>query len=99
MKDPRFHAIVRAFTDGTVTRRTLGQGLAGSAIAAGLAQLGLDSADAKRRGKKRKTKKRKKRRGGSGRQKCTSPGSITTPRASARSARRPASSCGGPSTQ
>jgi hypothetical protein len=59
MNDSRFAALIRALTDGAVTRRTLGQGLAGGAIATGLAQLGWDAADAKRRNKKRKKGNRK----------------------------------------
>jgi DNA-binding beta-propeller fold protein YncE len=65
VNESRFDALTRLLTNGAATRRALGQGLAGGALASGLTLLGLNDADARRR-KKGKKRKSKKRRGGNG---------------------------------
>ena len=60
----RFATLVRALTDGALTRRGFAQGLGAAVLAPGLALAGLEDAAARRRGGKKRRKKRNKRRGG-----------------------------------
>ena len=61
----RFEALLRALTDGAISRRGFAAGLAGAAAGlTGLTLLGFGETEAKRRKQKRKKDKGKKRRGG-----------------------------------
>ena len=68
MNGTSFDTLVRSLMGGTISRRAAGQGLVGVALATGVAQLGLDELDARKKGKgkKRKNNKRQGRGNGNG---------------------------------